>query len=171
MIELITAENTMLCTSVDFDTFCKIVREVTDNLAYAYIDENDNAICYDHTQKAEETGTYINTGVHEVLSKAYGIEIISTHYYNNRAWIFYKNNAQPAIKYDDMAEFTAQIIETFETFLEDRNIVLENEEKVDALEDVDDPSEIANVYGSDYGELQTGIESTLMKWNLIGQRG
>ncbi|MBO5435451.1 hypothetical protein J6A31_06640 [bacterium] len=166
MINFITPENTMLCTSVEFDTFCKIIRDVTDGLAYAYIDGTDNVIRYDHTQKAEETGTYINTGIHAVLSKAYGIEVQYTYYHDNQVWIYYKNNTQPAIKTEDTAEFVSQIIETFESFLDDRNIVLENEEKDDALEDVDDPSEIANIYGSDYGELQTGIEYILGRWNL-----
>ena len=70
------------------------------------------------------------------------------------------------ISKDDLPEFTGQIIDIFEDFLDDRNIVLDNPEKEEAIKDGEDPDEIANIYGSDYGELQTAIESTMINWKL-----
>ena len=70
------------------------------------------------------------------------------------------------ISKDDLPEFTGQIIDIFEDFLNDRNIVLDNPEKEEAIKDGDDPDELANIFGSDYGELQTAIESTMINWKL-----
>lgn len=64
------------------------------------------------------------------------------------------------IKREELAEFVGQVIDIFEDFLEDRNIVLENDEK-------EGEETEANIYGSDYGELQTSIEDTLYNWNLV----
>lgn len=58
-------------------------------------------------------------------------------------------------------ELVGQIIDGFEDFLDKRGIVLANDEKAD------DPECAANIYGTDYGELQTYIEDTLRKWRLI----
>ena len=54
-------------------------------------------------------------------------------------------------------DFVAQAIEIFERFLDDRNIILSNDEK-------DENENAANIYGSDYGELQTEIEGLLDAW-------
>lgn len=67
---------------------------------------------------------------------------------------------------ENRPEFIGQIIEAFESFLDKRNIILQNEEKEDAIKEVEDADEIANIYGSDYGELQTEIEYILNKWNI-----
>lgn len=67
---------------------------------------------------------------------------------------------------ENRPEFIGQIIEAFENFLDKRNIILQNEEKEDAIKEVEDADEIANIYGSDYGELQTEIEYILDKWNI-----
>ena len=58
-----------------------------------------------------------------------------------------------------LADFECYIIETFEEFLNENGIVISNEEKHEALKDGMDPDEIANIYGSDYGDLQNAIES------------
>jgi hypothetical protein len=70
------------------------------------------------------------------------------------------------ISKDDLPEFTGQIIDIFEDFLNDRNIVLDNPEKEEAIKDGSEPDELANIFGSDYGELQTAIESTMINWRL-----
>ena len=57
------------------------------------------------------------------------------------------------------AEFVSQVIEIFESFLDDRNIVLDNYEK-------EDDEDAANIYGSDYGELQTGLEDLIDRWGI-----
>lgn len=58
-------------------------------------------------------------------------------------------------------ELVGQIIDGFEDFLDRRGVVLDNDEKAD------DPECAANIYGTDYGELQTYIEDTLRNWGLI----
>lgn len=58
-------------------------------------------------------------------------------------------------------DLVGQIIDGFEDFLDKRGIVLANDETAD------DPECAANIYGTDYGELQTYIEDTLRNWGLI----
>ena len=67
---------------------------------------------------------------------------------------------------ENRSEFIGQTIEVFESFFDKRKIILQNEEKEDAIKEVEDADEIANIYGSDYGELQTEIEYILDKWNI-----
>ena len=62
-------------------------------------------------------------------------------------------------------EFIGQIIDIFEDFLDDRGIVLDNPER-DEDEDLN-PEEAANIFGSDYGDLQSEIEDTLENWGII----
>jgi hypothetical protein len=57
-------------------------------------------------------------------------------------------------------EITRDIIELFEDFLEEKGIVIENDEK---LEDED----ASNIYGTDYGYLQSGIEEILAWYEII----
>lgn len=52
------------------------------------------------------------------------------------------------------------IIERFEEFLDKRGIILENPEKVQ--EDC-----ASNIYGTDYGELESAIESELIYYGLL----
>jgi len=52
------------------------------------------------------------------------------------------------------SDFVAEMIEIFEGFLEYKGIVLENDEK-------EGDEDEANIYGSDYGYLQTEIEDLL----------
>lgn len=52
------------------------------------------------------------------------------------------------------SDFVAEMIEIFEGFLEYKGIVLENDEK-------EGDKDEANIYGSDYGYLQTEIEDLL----------
>jgi hypothetical protein len=68
---------------------------------------------------------------------------------------------------EDLPEFVGQIIDIFEDFLEEKNVNIENPEKAEAVNDGEDPESICILYGSDYGELQTQIETTLVLWGLI----
>ena len=67
---------------------------------------------------------------------------------------------------EELPRVVAEFIETFETFLDVRGIKIQNPEKDEAIADGEDEESIATIYGSDYGELQTGIEQILMGWNL-----
>lgn len=68
---------------------------------------------------------------------------------------------------DEIAQFTGEIIEIFEDFLEKKQIVIANDEKDEAITDGEDPACIGNIYGTDYGELQSDIEETLLIWRLV----
>ena len=67
----------------------------------------------------------------------------------------------------DIPEFVGQIIDAFEDFLAERNIVLQNDEIDDAIADGADADEVAIIYGTDYGQLQSAIEEILNRWSLI----
>ena len=71
------------------------------------------------------------------------------------------------LRTDEIAQFTGEIIEIFEDFLERKQIVIANDEKDDAITDGEDPACIGNIYGTDYGELQSDIEETLLRWRLV----
>lgn len=62
------------------------------------------------------------------------------------------------IQETDRAEFVGQLLDIFEDFLEEKHIEIENPEK---LEDA------AILYGSDYDNLQTTVENTLINWQLL----
>ena len=59
-----------------------------------------------------------------------------------------------------LLEICADIIEAFEDFLDERGIVIENEEK----EENEGPS---NIYGSDFGELEFAVENILRTYGLV----
>ena len=69
------------------------------------------------------------------------------------------------LKSRDVPEFVGQIIDIFEDFLDERNISLDNPERDDLNVD---PDGAATIYGSDYGELCSAIEDTLILWGLVG---
>ena len=71
---------------------------------------------------------------------------------------------------DDLPEFVGQILDIFEDFLAEKNIDIPNIEKEEAVADGDDPDSICILYGTDYGNLQTQIEDTLLNWNLADPR-
>ena len=66
------------------------------------------------------------------------------------------------LTWDSVPEFVGQILDGFEDFLESRKIDIPNPEKVDS----DNP---AILYGTDYGELQSYIEETLINWGLLDE--
>lgn len=63
--------------------------------------------------------------------------------------------------------FICEVIQIFEDFLDMKGIELENSEKEEAIEDGQDEDSIANIYGTDYGWLQSDLEGTLEQWNLV----
>lgn len=64
------------------------------------------------------------------------------------------------IEEEDLLEFTGQIIETFEDFLETKGIDIPNDEKSDS----DDP---AILYGTDYGWIQEEVMGTVKNWSFV----
>jgi predicted nucleic acid-binding Zn ribbon protein len=82
-----------------------------------------------------------------------------------------KSNDLPmlsAVDDNNKAEFIGQIIEIFEDFLDSKEIILDNPER-DEDEDLD-PETAANIYGSDYGEIQTNLENMFEKWNMVNRK-
>ena len=71
------------------------------------------------------------------------------------------------ITYQEKLELVGQCIDLFEDFLEVRGIKLPNVEIDEAIEDGEDPEDLAIIYGSDYGELSEGLENIMTRWGLI----
>lgn len=65
------------------------------------------------------------------------------------------------LKQTDLPEFTGQIIDVFEDFLEARGVELDNNER----DENDDFAAI--IYGSDYDDLRESIVKILNGWGLI----
>lgn len=61
-------------------------------------------------------------------------------------------------------EFIGQIIDIFEDFLDDRKVILDNPER---SEPGVDPESAANIYGTDYGDLQSALEELLANWGIM----
>ena len=60
--------------------------------------------------------------------------------------------------------FISDIVNCFENFLECKGITIENSEKEDSIYNGEDCA--SNIYGTDYGVLQSDIEEILSAWNL-----
>lgn len=75
---------------------------------------------------------------------------------------------QPSkLNLDTQQEFIGEIIEHFENFLDMKGIELDNPEKQEAIDTGEEEDSIANIYGTDYGWLQSDIEGSLKNWGLI----
>lgn len=66
---------------------------------------------------------------------------------------------------EDKPEFIGQIIDIFEDFLADRNIILPNEER----NEEEDPEARTIIYGSDYDYLYEKITNTMQRWNILAK--
>lgn len=71
------------------------------------------------------------------------------------------------IERENMPEFIGQIIDTFEDFLEEKGVTLNNPEIDEAIADGQDSESCAIIYGTDYGDLQDGLESLFENWGII----
>ena len=65
---------------------------------------------------------------------------------------------------EDVPEFIGQVIDTFEDFLDEKQIIIQNPERDEDL--ALNPEDSANIYGSDYGFLSTEIRTILENWKL-----
>ena len=66
---------------------------------------------------------------------------------------------------EDEEEFIGQIIDTFEDFLDNKGVVIENEER-DADEDLDAEMSV-NIYGADYDYIADELRKIFRRWNII----
>lgn len=65
------------------------------------------------------------------------------------------------VKKEEKLEFLGQLIDVFEDFLDEKGIMISNPEKNE------DPDNLANLYGTDYGNIQSALEKTLMNWGIL----
>ena len=71
------------------------------------------------------------------------------------------------VKRNEKTEFLGQLIDVFEDFLDEKGIVIPNPEKDD------DPDNPANLYGTDYGNIQSALEEIwrpMCRWQNIFSR-
>lgn len=68
------------------------------------------------------------------------------------------------IPQEETAEFVGEIIDIFDDFLDDKQIVLPNKERDEA--DVEDCCN-ANIYGSDYDTIADKLEALLNNWRIF----
>ena len=68
---------------------------------------------------------------------------------------------------NDLPEFIGQVIDTFEDFLEERCVALNNPEIDEAIADGQDPDGCAIIYGTDYGDLHDDLEDLFRNWGII----
>lgn len=73
----------------------------------------------------------------------------------------------PKLNLNTQQEFICEIIEHFENFLDMKGIELDNPEKQESVDAGEDEDSICNIYGTDYGWLQSDIEGSLKSWGLI----
>lgn len=67
----------------------------------------------------------------------------------------------------DRLEFIGQIIDIFEDFLDEKGVVIPNDERQER--DFDDDI-IVNIYGTDYGNLSDDLENMMMSWGVLKTR-
>ena len=64
------------------------------------------------------------------------------------------------MEHEERLTLLGAIIERFEDPLDERGIVIQNPEK-------DGDDDASNIYGTDYGELESAIESELIYYGLL----
>lgn len=69
----------------------------------------------------------------------------------------------PRLGWDELVETVSNIIEIFEDFLERKGIVIDDPEKKQSGDNA------ANIYGTDYGELQSNLELIFVDRGLVTQ--
>jgi len=67
----------------------------------------------------------------------------------------------PAADRSDRLETICEFIEAFEEFLDEKGIVIPNDEKEQ------DPESASNIYGTDYGILSDKIEALLIRYGVL----
>ncbi len=68
---------------------------------------------------------------------------------------------------ENRIELLGQIVDIFEDFLDERGIVLNNEDKEEAIRDGEDPDSLAILYGMEYAQIYDRVEETLANWGIF----
>lgn len=72
-----------------------------------------------------------------------------------------EDSPAPAADRSDRLETICEFIEAFEEFLDEKGIVIPNDEKEQ------DPESASNIYGTDYGILSDKIEALLIRYGVL----
>ena len=68
---------------------------------------------------------------------------------------------------ENQPEFIGQIIDIFEDFLTEKGVTLNNPEIQEAIDEGEDPKDLAIISGSDYGSLQDSLTAMLTEWHVL----
>lgn len=74
------------------------------------------------------------------------------------------HDAEPKSENTERLETIADFIETFEDFLDEKGVVIPNDEKEES------PDSASNIYGTDYGILSDRIEELLVRYGVLKGR-
>ena len=141
---------------------------------YTIADDNMSVSFFSGEKYYYETDTMLNTIAENFSIKTGSVEC---HGEDDAHWRFRYVSGTPhgtfveytgRVVYDDelpvpmeeRAEFVGRIIDVFEDFLDEKGIVIENEDKEQSGEGA------ANIYGMDYGRIQSEIEGILHHWHI-----
>lgn len=68
---------------------------------------------------------------------------------------------------ENQPEFIGQIIDIFEDFLTEKGVTLNNPEIQEAIDEGEDPKDLAIISGSDYSSLQDSLTAMLAEWHVL----
>ena len=68
---------------------------------------------------------------------------------------------------ENRPEFIGQIIDIFEDFLTEKGVTLNNPEIQEAIDEGEDPKDLAIISGSDYSSLQDSLTAMLTEWHVL----
>lgn len=68
---------------------------------------------------------------------------------------------------ENQPEFIGQIIDIFEDFLTEKGVTLNNPEIQEAIDEGEDPKDLAIISGSDYSSLQDSLTAMLTEWRVL----
>lgn len=68
---------------------------------------------------------------------------------------------------ENQPEFIGQIIDIFEDFLTEKGVTLNNPEIQKAIDEGEDPKDLAIISGSDYSSLQDSLTAMLTEWHVL----
>lgn len=68
---------------------------------------------------------------------------------------------------ENQPEFIGQIIDIFEDFLTKKGVTLNNPEIQEAIDEGEDPKDLAIISGSDYSSLQDSLTAMLKEWHVL----
>lgn len=131
-----------------------IYNDKTDGFKILVVAENENDVC-------SIVNEYINN---PNIKNEFDDKLFCCNMHNKILSI--SKNANK-IEENDITEFIGQIIDIFEDFLNDKNVIL-NDSKQNENENFKTSNHV-NICGTDYDILQKHIKDTLHNWKIISE--